>query len=91
MVIDIDRLGAFNERHGHAAGDDILRQVAALIRQATRESDRVYRYGGEEIVVLCDGLAHRSAMLTAERLFAKVAHDLRQANGLEPVSLELEG
>lgn len=79
MVIDIDKLGDFNERHGHAAGDEILRQVAALIRQATRESDRVYRYGGEEIVVLCDGLAHRSAMLTAERLRRRIATALSAA------------
>ena len=79
MVIDIDRLGAFNERHGHAAGDDVLRQVAALIRQATRESDRIYRYGGEEIVVLCDGLAHRPAMLTAERLRRRIATALSGA------------
>jgi diguanylate cyclase (GGDEF)-like protein len=79
MVIDIDRLGAFNERHGHAAGDEVLRQVAAQIRQATRESDRIYRYGGEEIVVLCDGLAHRPAMLTAERLRRRIATALSGA------------
>lgn len=79
MVIDIDRLGEFNGRHGHAAGDEVLRQVAALIRQATRETDRVYRYGGEEIVVLCDGLAHRPAMLAAERLRRRIATALAGA------------
>ena len=73
MVIDIDRFNDFNERHGHAAGDDVLRQVAGLIRQATRETDRVYRYGGEEMVVLCDGLGHRPAMLAAERLRRRIA------------------
>lgn len=79
MVIDIDKLGDFNQRHGHAAGDEVLRQVAAIVRQATRESDRVYRYGGEEIVVLCDGLAHGSAMLTAERLRRRIATALSGA------------
>ena len=73
MVIDIDRFKDFNDRHGHAAGDEVLRQVAGLIRQATRETDRVYRYGGEEIVVLCDGLGHRPAMLAAERLRRRIA------------------
>ena len=73
MVIDLDRFKDFNARHGHAAGDEVLRQVAGLIRQATRESDRIYRYGGEEIVVLCDGLGHRPALLAAERLRRRIA------------------
>jgi diguanylate cyclase (GGDEF)-like protein len=73
MVIGIDRLGAFNERHGHVAVDDVIRQVAARIRQAMRESDRIYRYGDEEFVVLCDGLAHRPALLAAERVRRSIA------------------
>jgi diguanylate cyclase (GGDEF)-like protein len=84
MVIDIDKLGDFNRRHGKAAGDEVLRQVAALVRQATRESDRVYRYGGEEILVLSDGLGHRPALLTADRLRRRVATTL--AGGPSPVT-----
>ncbi len=73
MMVRIDRLGDLSHRHGEFAGGDLLRQVATLVGEATREVDRSYRYGSEEIVVLCDGAAHRSALLAAERLRRRVA------------------
>jgi diguanylate cyclase (GGDEF)-like protein len=73
MMVTIDRLGDLSHRHGEFAGGDVLRQVAALVGEAAREVDRAYRYGSEEIVVLCDGAAHRSALLSAERLRRRVA------------------
>ena len=62
MMIDIDHFKSINDRHGHAVGDGALRHLAALLRAAVREVDRVARYGGEEFVVLLpERLARRRA------------------------------
>ncbi len=52
ILIDIDHFKKINDSHGHLAGDDILREVAIVIRETVRSSDVVARYGGEEFVVL---------------------------------------
>jgi diguanylate cyclase (GGDEF)-like protein len=73
IVLDLDHFKAINDRHGHAAGDEALRQVGRALGVAAGVGDRVYRIGGEEFAVLADGMAHSTAMLVAERLRRSVA------------------
>lgn len=73
LVIDIDHFKGVNDRHGHGAGDQALRQIAALLESGKRGGDRLYRYGGEEFVVLCPGLTPAYALKLAERLRFLVA------------------
>ncbi|MEJ0096870.1 MAG: GGDEF domain-containing protein [Bauldia sp.] len=68
LIIDIDHFKRINDRHGHAVGDETLRRVAQELGEAVREGDGVYRYGGEEFIVVCEGLPHRAAVVAAERL-----------------------
>jgi diguanylate cyclase (GGDEF)-like protein len=68
LVVDVDHFKAVNDRYGHAAGDSILQLIASRLSETMRETDSVYRYGGEEFVVLCQGLPHGAALLAAERL-----------------------
>jgi diguanylate cyclase (GGDEF)-like protein len=68
LIADIDHFKDINDEHGHAVGDEALRLIATELRDAIREGDRVYRYGGEEFVVICAGLPHRAAIVAAERL-----------------------
>ena len=68
LVLDIDHFKRINDRHGHAIGDEALRRVAQELGEAVREGDRVYRYGGEEFIVVCEGLPHKAAVVAAERL-----------------------
>lgn len=70
--IDIDHFGAYNHLHGDSAGDDALRRVAAAIRGVSRESDIVFRKGGEEIVVLLVDVLPETASTAGERLRAAV-------------------
>ena len=52
VMIDLDHFKAYNDRYGHAAGDEVLRLVAQRIQAEIRPADRLYRYGGEEFLVL---------------------------------------
>jgi len=71
MLLDVDRFKSVNDTHGHAAGDQVLRQVAAVCRETLRAEDVVGRYGGEEFAVLlpATGLGEAASIL-AERLRA---------------------
>ena len=51
LMLDIDHFKQINDRFGHVAGDEVLREVATVIRESTRAEDLVARYGGEEFVV----------------------------------------
>lgn len=52
VLCDLDRFKAYNDRMGHQAGDDVLRRVAALLERNARAGDRIYRYGGEELLLV---------------------------------------
>jgi diguanylate cyclase (GGDEF)-like protein/PAS domain S-box-containing protein len=69
IFIDLDRFKAVNDTWGHAAGDELLSSVAEKLRQAVRTTDTPARYGGDEFVIVCEGLtAPEDAEVLAERL-----------------------
>lgn len=68
MMIDIDFFKSVNDTYGHAAGDEVLRTVASIIKQALRESDIPARYGGEEFAVLLPYTHIEEAKIVGERL-----------------------
>jgi len=68
MMIDIDFFKKINDSYGHSIGDQVLQSLAQMLQGSVRDFDRVFRFGGEEIVILlpytnCDG-----AMILAQRL-----------------------
>ncbi len=73
LMVDIDHFKRFNDRHGHARGDDVLRSVGHAIASAIRHGDVAYRFGGEEFSVLLPGADEPTAMLIAERVREAVA------------------
>lgn len=52
VLLDVDYFKAYNDHYGHMAGDDALKQTASIVKSAIRKSDRLYRYGGEELLLL---------------------------------------
>ena len=68
IMLDVDHFKAFNDTLGHPAGDRCLVQIARALQTAVRKTDFVGRYGGEELIVLCPGLARDHAHDLAERL-----------------------
>lgn len=73
LVIDIDHFKTINDTYGHKTGDIVLRRIADILHQSVRHEDRLFRYGGEEFVVLCDGLAPLDADRLANRLRSEIA------------------
>ena len=68
LLVDVDHFKQINDRWGHSRGDQVLREVGKSISHACRETDLVYRYGGEEFVVLLSGTDASGARIFAERL-----------------------
>ena len=85
VFVDIDRFKRINDRHGHTAGDDVIRNIAGTLQRCARETDLVVRYGGEEFGVLLPGTPAQAATQFAERARRAIAGQPQRAGG-EPVT-----
>src|SRR5262245_8254495 len=72
ILLDIDHFKAINDTYGHAAGDSVLREVAAIVKRHVRKSDLAIRYGGEEIMLILFEGDKSDAQKVAERIRADV-------------------
>ncbi|WP_191488699.1 GGDEF domain-containing protein [Pseudomonas sp. FEN] len=68
LMLDIDHFKQINDNHGHSVGDKVLKSVAASIKDQLRNVDRVFRYGGEEFLILLSNTHREAAALVGERL-----------------------
>lgn len=75
IMIDIDKFKMVNDLYGHQTGDEVLKQVTAIMQQRIRSSDIIGRWGGEEFMILCPGTALGSASKLAEQLRQAVASE----------------
>jgi diguanylate cyclase (GGDEF)-like protein len=77
LFIDLDRFKAVNDSLGHRAGDELLTEVAARIRETLRSADVPARLGGDEFAVLLDGGSIEDACRVAERITARIAEPFK--------------
>lgn len=68
ILLDIDHFKTCNDLHGHAVGDQVLRELAATLRRSVRKEETVFRFGGEEFLVICPRTTESQAAAAAERL-----------------------
>jgi diguanylate cyclase (GGDEF)-like protein len=78
LMMDLDHFKKVNDRFGHPRGDQVLRRVAKILHDSTRDADYVARYGGEEFAVLLPMTTSDDARQLAERIRSQV-HDIRVA------------
>ena len=85
LMIDVDLFKSYNDEFGHQAGDVALQGVASLLSRDLRNSDRAYRYGGEEFAFVLRETSERRAATVAERVRMEVEHrfsDPRERRGI---------
>lgn len=75
ILIDVDCFKLYNDHYGHQMGDDVLKRVADLLKESVRAADRVYRYGGEEILVVLPHTNGVQVGIPSEKLVKVVAAD----------------
>ena len=80
-ILDVDLFKPINDRHGHIRGDEVLRQVAAVLRRHARNDDVAARIGGEEFALLLPECTAADAALLADRLREAVAGTLFAPGG----------
>jgi diguanylate cyclase (GGDEF)-like protein/hemerythrin-like metal-binding protein len=73
ILLDIDRFKRVNDIHGHLAGDEVLREFVSRIRKRVRDADTLFRWGGDEFVVLATSVGHRGAGVLGEHLRTIIA------------------
>src|ERR1043165_9131287 len=83
ILLDIDFFKQINDRHGHHAGDEVLRNTAATIRKQLRTEDVFARYGGEEFAISLRDTALGEALLVAERLRQRIARSASPVDGVD--------
>lgn len=86
-ILDLDHFKRINDKYGHEVGDRVLVQFAALVQRSIRRSDRLFRYGGEEFVLLLPGVNAARLQQAAEQLRATVADELHDGKGHVTVSI----
>ena len=90
VMADIDHFKSFNDRHGHAVGDQVLQAVSRSLASALREVDLLCRYGGEEFCIILPDVDLERACTIADRLRidiqARAGSSIRSTSGLEVTS-----
>ena len=85
ILFDIDHFKAYNDEHGHLAGDAALGRLGEILRRATRGDDLAFRYGGEEFLLLLPEVDLNAAIAVGERVRVAAAEEL--PSGLPPFTI----
>lgn len=89
MFMDLDGFKSVNDEHGHAAGDQLLREVAKRLTDAVRETDYVARWAGDEFVVLLENIAPETAERLARQLVETIERPLRLEGATAHISTSI--
>jgi len=92
FMFDIDEFKKINDRHGHHAGDVVIKKMAEIVKENTRGSDLVARFGGDEFIVLITSTTEEQAVSYAEKLREMVsAADIAIPGTEVPVRITVSG
>ncbi|GEO84847.1 MULTISPECIES: GGDEF domain-containing protein [Alphaproteobacteria] len=88
VIVDVDHFKSINDRFGHLSGDDLLRQIANALQQGIGADDHLFRYGGEEFVILLPHADHEQALSRSRHVCAAISETIRNRAG-EAMSISL--
>jgi len=89
-VVDIDLFKNVNDTYGHSTGDSVLRKVTEVIKDTLRASDELFRYGGEEFVIILNGTDSEGATNVAERIRQEIENmHIEYDNAAIPVTASI--
>jgi diguanylate cyclase (GGDEF)-like protein len=89
ILADIDHFKRINDTHGHAAGDEALKEVARRLKAELRPYDLAGRYGGEEFLLVLPGCSLNAALSRAEQVRSAVSRQFQTAIGMLPITLSM--
>jgi len=89
LVMDLDHFKQINDKFGHPAGDQVLTEFVELIQQCSRQENRLFRFGGEEFLLLLPNTDQSGLQAAAEHLQVQVNAELRGPGG--PVTMSVGG
>jgi diguanylate cyclase (GGDEF)-like protein len=75
ILLDVDHFKHYNDYYGHVAGDEVLKTLGAFLKQRIRKSDRIYRYGGEEILILLAETLPEGAQALGQRILDELVKE----------------
>lgn len=85
IILDVDHFKNYNDTLGHQAGDEVLRNLAHILKETVRENDIVARYGGEEFAVILPSVGREGVIILAERLRSHVADAIFPDEHVQPL------
>jgi diguanylate cyclase (GGDEF)-like protein len=90
LMIDLDGFKQVNDKHGHLAGDDVLRSVASILKTTVRDIDHVGRYGGDEFLLLLHSTALPEAQEVAVRIWRRIEREVHPTYSVgSPIRLSI--
>lgn len=87
LAMDLDHFKKINDQHGHHAGDLVLIEFVELIKTSSRKEDRLFRFGGEEFLLLLPDTSPQGLKAAADNLLEQVRTHLRSPGGMVTVSI----
>ncbi|WXL27141.1 GGDEF domain-containing protein [Ectopseudomonas mendocina] len=87
LIMDLDHFKTINDAHGHQAGDQVLVDFVELIKRYSRKEDRLFRFGGEEFLLLLPSTDKEGLMVVAEQLLLQVRLNLNGPGGAVTMSV----
>lgn len=91
MLFDIDNFKQLNDTYGHQAGDEVLQELAKILKSSSRETDTVVRYGGEEFIIILPNTPEEETIFLANRIRNAVQENTFIVNNKERVNITLSG
>jgi len=82
LIVDMDGFKAYNDEHGHMAGNQLLREIGATFVRACRDSDEIFRYGGDEFAIILPGSETAGALEVANRI-GRAVRELSTGTGTD--------